>query len=80
MRAILDQSTAIDGNDPVTSTDCREPVSDDKNRAPLGDALHVVLDDAFAFVVERAGRFVKDQNARIGHKGARNGDALALPA
>ncbi len=41
---------------------------------------HVLLDDALALVVERAGRLVEDQDARIGDQGAGDGDALALAA
>ena len=38
------------------------------------------LDDALALVVERAGRLVEDQDARIGDQRAGDGDALALAA
>ena len=47
---------------------------------PLGDPLHVLLDDPLALVVERARRLVEDQDARIGNERAGNGDALALTA
>ena len=47
---------------------------------PLAISLHVLLDDALALVVERAGRLVEDQDARIGDQRAGNGDALALAA
>ena len=36
--------------------------------------------DALALVVERAGRLVEDQDARIGDQRAGDGDALALAA
>ena len=47
---------------------------------PLAISPHVVLDDALALVVERAGRLVEDQDARVGDQRARDGDALALAA
>ena len=47
---------------------------------PFADRAHVVLDDALAFVIERAGRLIEDQDARIADEGARDRDALALAA
>ena len=47
---------------------------------PAAISLHVLLDGALAFVVERAGRLVEDQDARVGDQRARDRDALALPA
>ena len=52
---------------------------DDEDGAALGDLAHVLLDDALALVVERARGLIEDQDARVGHQGARNGDPLALP-
>ncbi len=50
------------------------------DRTTTGDLRHVLLDDALRLVVERAGRLVEDQDARVVHQGAGNGDALALTA
>ena len=47
---------------------------------PCTICAHVVLDDALALVVERAGRLVEDQDARVGGERAGDGDALALAA
>ena len=58
----------------------RQPVGDDDDRAAGGDALHVLLDDPLALVIELARRLVEDQDARVLHQGAGDGDALALPA
>ena len=58
----------------------REPVGDDDHRASAHDRAHVLLDDPLALVVERRGRLVEDQNARIGGQRAGDGDALALAA
>ena len=51
---------------------------DDQHRATAHDSAHVLLDDAFALVVERRGRLVEDEDAWIGGKRAGDGDALAL--
>jgi hypothetical protein len=53
---------------------------DDQHRAPLHDFAHVLLDDALAFVIKRAGRFVENQDARVHDESASDGDALALAA
>ena len=48
--------------------------------SPSGDARHILLDDALAFIVEGACRLIENQNAGVGHERARDGDALALAA
>ena len=53
---------------------------DQQHRACAADLRHVALDDGFALVVERAGGFVKNQDARAAKQRARDRDALALPA
>ena len=55
-------------------------MGDDDDRAVLDDAAHVALDDPLALVVERRGRLVENENARIGRERAGDGDALSLPA
>ncbi len=74
----VDLSSLHDDN-PVGSSDGREPVSNDQHRASTTDASHVVLDDLLGLVVERAGRFVEDEDARIADEGARDCNALTLP-
>ena len=44
------------------------------------DQRHVLLDDALAFVVERARRLVENEHARLAGERASDGDALALAA
>ena len=78
MRAVLDQTAAIERNDAIRCPYGRKPVRDDENRPPLGDLLHVLLNDALAFIVEGARRLIEDQNARVGDERAGNGNALAL--
>src|ERR1700733_11443369 len=55
-------------------------MSDDNDGAPTHDRAHVVLNDPFALVVERRGRFIENQNPWIGHQGPGDGDALTLAA
>src|ERR1700719_3972633 len=77
---ILDDAAALDRDDAVGAAHGREAMGDDQHGAVLRDLAHVLLDDALALVIERAGRLVEDQDARIGDEGAGDGDALALPA
>src|SRR5919201_3392490 len=78
--AVLDQPAAFDGHDAVGRPYGRQAMRDDKDRAPLGDPLHVLLDHPLAFVIEGARCLVEDQDAGIGDERARDGDALTLPA
>jgi hypothetical protein len=50
-------------------------MSDDEDGAALGNLLHILLDDALALVIERARRFVEDQDPGIGDESA--GDSLS---
>ena len=67
-------------DDPVRLPHRAQAVRDDDHRAALADRRHVALEDRLALVVERAGRLVEDQDARIGEQRAGDGDALALAA
>ena len=80
VRAVLDDAAVLERDDAVGLAHGRQPVRDDEDGAARRDALHVVLDDALALVVERARRLVEDQDARIADQRARDGDALALAA
>src|SRR6516164_9134651 len=78
--SVFDQAAAIERDDAVRRSHGREPVRDNQHRAPLRDLLHVLLNDAFALIIEGAGRLVENQDARVSDERARNGDALALTA
>src|SRR5262245_1096798 len=80
MRAILDDAPAVERDDAGGRTHRRQSVRDDEHRAALGDVLHVLLNDALAFVVQRTCGFVEDQDARIRGERAGDRDALALAA
>src|SRR5947199_344476 len=73
-------TTALQRDDTVGGAHGGKPMSDDQHRASFGDLLHVVLDDPLALVVQRAGRLVEDQDARVGGERAGNRDTLALAA
>ncbi len=64
--ALLDDLAFVDHDDAVGVAYGVEAVRDDEHGAALADGFHVVMDDAFGFVVERAGRFVKNQDAGMG--------------
>ena len=53
-------------------------VRDDKHGPGAGDLRHILLDDVFALVVERARRFVKNEDARIGDQSTGDSDPLPL--
>ena len=78
--AVLDQAAALEGHNAVGRPDGGEPVRDNQHCPALGDFAHVLLDDALALVVERAGRFVEDEDPRVGNERARDRDTLALAA
>jgi hypothetical protein len=80
VRAVLDDAPALQGDDPVGLAHGREAVGDHEHGPPARDLAQVLLDNALAFVVERARGLVENENARIGHQRAGDGDALALPA
>src|SRR5262245_36199474 len=60
--SIVDQPAVIERDTPVRRPHRREPVRDDQDRAPPGDLLHVLLDDALAFIVQRTSCLVEDQD------------------
>src|SRR5262249_23446946 len=74
--AVLDQAATLDRDDAVAAAHHREAVGDDEHGAALGDLAHVLLDDPFALVVERARGLVEDQDARVAQQRASDGDAL----
>src|SRR5260370_33927589 len=80
MAAVFDDAATFDGDETSGVAYRGQPVGDDKVCASGGDFFHVLLDAALAFVIERAGRVIEDQNARIRHQGAGDRNALALTA
>src|SRR3954454_23136981 len=80
VRAVLDQATAIDGDNPVGRAHGRQAVSDDNDGPALGDIAHVLLNDALALEVERARGLIENEDARIADERACDGDTLPLAA
>src|SRR5271165_475466 len=80
MGAVFDDPSVLDGDDAVAPAHRRQAMRDDEDGSPRDDGLHVLLDDALALIVERAGRLVEDQDARLGDQRPRDGDALPLTA
>ena len=70
----LFQNTFLTQHDDASGVaDGGQAVCDDKCRAVAGQPFQRILNDLFTFVVQRAGRFVKNQNRRILQSDARNG-------
>src|SRR5215472_3415146 len=78
--AVFSQPAAVDGDEAVAPPNSRQPMRDDEDGAAFGKPRHVLLDDPLALIVERARRFVEDQDARVGNERARDGQTLALAA
>src|SRR5580658_1034713 len=57
-----------------------QPVRNDDQRAALGDAHQIGVDDRLALGVERARRLVEDQDPRVGDQRAGDRQTLPLPA
>src|SRR5215471_373969 len=79
MGPFLYNPSAFDRDDAVGAAHGREPMCDHHHSASFGDPPHVVLDDVFALVIERARRLVEDQDARIHDQSSCYGDTLPLP-
>ena len=80
MRAFLDDSPLIHRNDAMRAAHSRKAVRDNQHGAVAADSIHVRHDGAFRLIIQRARRLIQNQNARIRHQRAGDGDALPLPA
>lgn len=80
MRSGFHDLPFVHGDDAVRHAYGGQAVGDDEYGAVAADGLHVLHNGAFGFVVERAGGFVENQDARVADQGAGDGDALALAA
>src|SRR5687768_5666505 len=66
VRAVFDDLAVLERDDAVGNAHRRQPVRDDDDGAVLADEPHVLLNRALGFGIERAGRLVENQDARIG--------------
>src|SRR5882672_945377 len=80
MRALFDDLALVQHDDAIRGLHRREAMRDHEHCATFTNQPHVVLDHALGFIIERAGRLVEDQDARIREQGSRDRDALALAA
>ena len=71
---------ALHHHDAVRMADRREPVGDDQHRAAGHQPFERELDHALALGVERARRFVEQQDRTVGEDRARDREALPLSA
>ena len=78
VRTIFNHPAAFDGDDAIRHAQGGEPVRDDKHGPRARYLRHILLDDVFALVVERARRFVENEDARVGDQSAGDGDPLPL--
>ena len=80
MRALLDDPAIFQHHDPVSRAHRGEAVGDHQRGAALHQPVQGLLHQLLAFRIERAGRFVEQQDRRIPQQRASNGNALLLPA
>ena len=80
MGAGLDDAPLVHHHQPVEHGDGRQAVGDGDDRAPLHEAVELLLDRRLDLRIERAGRLVEHQDRRVLEDQPGDGDALALAA
>ena len=80
MRSFLGDTLIRQHNDPLCIAHCRQPVGDDQRGAVAAEHFHRLAYRSFAFVVERAGCFIKDEDRWVFQKDAGNAQPLLLSA
>ena len=78
--AVGDDAAVVEHDDLIGERDRREAVGDHEGRAPGHRLVERQLDLLLGRGVDRGGRVVEDQHARVGEQRARDRDALALAA
>ena len=76
--ALLDNVAILHKEDEVGVSDSRETVGDDKAGPALHEVIHRLLDAHLGAGVDRARRFVENEDFRVGEDGACNGQQLLL--
>lgn len=79
MAAALDNAAVFKHHDGIGIADGGEPVSDDKDGAPLHQLIHALFDERFGTGINRACRLIEHDDGRIGDGGTRYGEQLTLP-
>ena len=80
MGSLLHRPALLHDDDQVGIAHRGKPMGDHDRGAALAQPAERDLDGCLALGVERAGRFIEQQDARIAQQGARQSDALALAA
>ena len=80
MRTPLRDPALIKHIDNIRPLNRAQPMRDRNRRPPLGRRVQRRLHHLLALGVQRAGRFVEEQHARVPEKSPRDRDALLLPA
>jgi hypothetical protein len=78
--AALHDAPLIHHQDQVGIHDALDAVGDDEGGAVFHQVLQRFADLGFGFGVDRGGRVIQDQDARVFEQGAGNRHALLLPA
>src|SRR5277367_3184471 len=76
----LDDASVDHADDAMTAAHRRQTMGDDDDGSVPDDPAHVALDQTLALIVERGGRLVEYQDARIGGERPRDRQTLALTA
>src|SRR5260370_19280176 len=79
MLALFNYAALLDGHGVVRVLDCAKTMSDHNRGSIFQQAFERLLYQVLAFIVERTGRLVEDQQAWIAQQGPCNGNALTLP-
>jgi hypothetical protein len=80
VRALFDDLAVFEHDDAICVGDGAQSMGDDEAGAAGHEVLQAPLDEPLALGVEIAGRFIENEDARVGEDRAGDGDALALTA
>ena len=80
MRALRNHAPLVDDDDTIGALHGRQAVRNDQRGVLAGEALDGIGNQHFAFGVESAGGFIKQQHRAVRENGAGDGDALPLTA
>ena len=78
--SFLDDSPALENQNFVRISYCRETMRDDQDGHPPAEIPHSLLDETLEPAVERTRRFVQDQYPGGTNQSSRKGQTLFLPA
>ena len=79
MGSLLGDAPLLDHNNIVGMADGRQAVGNDDGCFALCQAAEILLNGAFRFRIDRAGRFIQDQHRGVFQYGAGDAQPLALP-